>query len=68
MKKYRSLLWMSTTNHNILYFLFISRISFANSGNCLWKAQKPQALRGPGLPALLQIQCNPEVGARRWPH
>jgi hypothetical protein len=68
MKKYRSLLCMSTINHNILYFLFISRIWFANSGNRLWKAQEPQARREPGWPVLLQIQCNPEGCGWRWPH
>jgi len=47
MKKYRSLWGMSTTNHNILYFLCIPRISFANTGNRLWKARKPQKRRGP---------------------
>jgi hypothetical protein len=58
MKKYRSLLCMSTTNHNILYFLFISRTSFANNGNRLWKAQNPQARRALGRPILPQILCS----------
>jgi RimJ/RimL family protein N-acetyltransferase len=39
MKKYRCLWCMSTTNHNILYFVHIPRIYFPNKGNCLWKAQ-----------------------------
>jgi len=64
MKKYRSLLCMSTTNHNILYFLFISRISLANNGNRLWKAQKPLALRGDEPSNLPQILCNRKVGGR----
>jgi hypothetical protein len=68
MKKYRALLCMSTTNHNILYFLFISRISLANNRNRLWKAQKPQARRGLGPPALPQVLCNRGAAARRRPH
>jgi hypothetical protein len=46
MKKYLSLLYMSTKNHNILYFVDISGINFANKGICLWKAPKALAGRG----------------------
>ncbi len=46
MKKYRSLWWMSTGNHNILYLAYIRRIRFLNTGICLWKAQNGLALRG----------------------
>jgi hypothetical protein len=41
-----------------LYFLYICGISFANSGNRLWKAQKPLEGRGVEPPALPQILCN----------
>jgi hypothetical protein len=47
LKKYRCLWWMSTTNHNILYFLNISGIHFLNKGKCLCKAQN--ALAGCGF-------------------
>jgi hypothetical protein len=36
MKKYRSLWWMSTTNHNILYFACNPCISLLNTAICLW--------------------------------
>jgi hypothetical protein len=58
MKKYRSLWCMSTTNHNILYFLNIRGIRLVNNGNRLWKAQKAQAWRGVGLPILPHMLCN----------
>jgi hypothetical protein len=37
MKKYRSLWCVSTINHNILYFIVISRTSPLNTVNRLWK-------------------------------
>jgi hypothetical protein len=46
MKKYRSLWYMSTTNHNILYFPVIPCTLFLNTGICLWKAQNSLARRG----------------------
>jgi hypothetical protein len=46
MKKYRCPWWMSTTNHNILYFVHISNINFPNKGHCLWKAPESLARRG----------------------
>jgi hypothetical protein len=59
MKKYRSLWWMSTRNHNILYFVNIPGIHFPNKGNCLWKAAEVQAGRGMAALNLL------EYGAKR---
>jgi hypothetical protein len=49
MKKYRSLWYMSTTNHNILYLADMQGISLLNTGNRLWKAQNSLARRGLGL-------------------
>jgi hypothetical protein len=46
MKKYRCLWYMSTTNHNILYFVAINGINFPNKGNYLWKAPKLPAEDG----------------------
>jgi len=43
MKKYRCLWYMSTRNHNILYFLYIPGIHFQNKGSCLWKAPETLA-------------------------
>jgi hypothetical protein len=43
MKKYRCRWYKSTTNHNILYFLYIPRIRFLNTAICLWKAQNSHA-------------------------
>jgi hypothetical protein len=46
MKKYRSLWYMSTTNHNILYFHHIPGIQPLNSGICLWKVENSLVVRG----------------------
>src|ERR1035438_1998109 len=46
MKKYLSLLCLSTKNHNILCFLDVSGTKVINKGICLWKAPKPLAGRG----------------------
>jgi hypothetical protein len=46
MKKYRSLWYMSTTNHNILYFAVNPCTSLLNTGICLWKAQNNLVWRG----------------------
>ena len=48
MKKYLCLWYMSTKNHNILYFVDVSSTYFANKGICLWKALK--TLAGHGFP------------------
>jgi hypothetical protein len=37
---------MSTTNHNILYFVRIPGISLLNTGIHLWKAQNTRTQRG----------------------
>jgi hypothetical protein len=37
---------MSTTNHNILYFVVISGTILLNTGICLWKAQNSLVWRG----------------------
>jgi hypothetical protein len=39
MKKYRCLWGLSTTNHNILYFVRIPGTRPLNARLCLWKAQ-----------------------------
>jgi hypothetical protein len=65
MKTYRSLLCLSTKNHNILYFLNIPGTNFPNKGICLWKASKLQAGRGFGPPNLPQSRCNPPGGSGR---
>ena len=59
MKKYRSLWCMSTTNHNILYFVAIPSTSLLNTGILLWKAQITLARRG------LQGQFAPNPVQRR---
>jgi hypothetical protein len=64
MKKYRSLWYKSTANHNILYFVRIPGISFRNTGNCLWKAQNTLARRAVAPSNLLQILCNPGSARR----
>jgi hypothetical protein len=46
MKKYRSLWYKSTTNHNILYFLSIPGIRSLNTAICLWKAENTPMNRG----------------------
>ena len=43
MKKYRCLWYVSTRNHNILYFVYIPRICLLNTATCLWKAHKTLA-------------------------
>jgi hypothetical protein len=43
MKKYRCPWCMSTQNHNILYFVNISRTFPLNTAICLWKAQNSLA-------------------------
>jgi hypothetical protein len=65
MKKYRCLLYKSTTNHNILYFLCIPGIPFLNTAICLWKAQNTQAKCGFRFPKLLQNQCRRACRAKR---
>ncbi len=67
MKTYRSLLCLSTKNHNILYFLKISGINFPNTAICLWKARKPQAGSGFGRPNLPQFRCRPLALRPRCP-
>jgi hypothetical protein len=37
MKKYRCPWYVSTTNHNILYFVSVSRTCSLNTAICLWK-------------------------------
>jgi hypothetical protein len=46
MKKYRSLWYKSTTNHNILYLHHIPGIQSLNTAICLWKAENTLAPRG----------------------
>ncbi|MGA3133795.1 MAG: hypothetical protein ABSD59_23770, partial [Terracidiphilus sp.] len=46
MKKYRCPWYMSIPNHNILYFVGISRTSPLNTALCLWKPAKGLAWRG----------------------
>ena len=46
MKKYRCLWCVSTTNHNILYLIIISRTSRLNPANCLWKVANCLVWRG----------------------
>jgi hypothetical protein len=58
MKKYRSLWYMSTTNHNILYFVDITRIRFLNIAIRLWKAQNSLAPCGFLALNLPQTLCN----------
>ena len=58
MKKYLSLWCMSTKNHNILCFVYVPSIKFANKGICLWKA--PKALAGRGFPF---VKICPKIGA-----
>jgi len=48
MKKYLCWLYMSTENHNILYFVGVSSTKVLNKGICLWKA--PKTLAGRGFP------------------
>jgi hypothetical protein len=50
MKKYRSLWYVSTRNHNILYFVCVPRTRLLNTATCLWKAQKSLAGRGLSSP------------------
>jgi hypothetical protein len=57
MKKYRSLWYMSTTNHNILYFHCDHGIRFINNGNRLWKAWMRQEQSGVGRPILPEMLC-----------
>jgi hypothetical protein len=52
---------MSTTNHNILYFLCNRGTFFANSGNRLWKAWMRQEWRGVGRLNLPEMLC--ELGS-----
>jgi hypothetical protein len=60
MKKYRSLWYVSTRNHNILYFVCIPRTFLLNTGLCLWKAPKTlfwRAFRPSNFaPNLMQLQ------------
>jgi len=58
MKKYRCLWCVSTTNHNILYFLIIFSIRLFNTGIRLWKAQKSLARCG-----LLRVCLTPKIRA-----
>lgn len=46
MKTYRCPWCVSRTNHNILYFVLISRTSSLNPANCLWKLRFGLAGRG----------------------
>jgi hypothetical protein len=49
MKKYRCPWYVSTRNHNILYFVCIRRTSLLNKGTYLWKAPKALDLCGSEL-------------------
>jgi|HubBroStandDraft_2_1064218.scaffolds.fasta_scaffold2506769_1 hypothetical protein len=57
MKKYRSLWYKSTTNHNILYFSNISSIQPLNTGILLWKVGNSLVQRGFRGQFLTQILC-----------
>ena len=46
MKKYRCLWYVSTTNHNILYFVGVSRTCSLNTATCLWKVANGLVWRG----------------------
>ena len=46
MKKYRCPWYVSTTNHNILYFVGISRTCSLNTAICLWKVANGLVWRG----------------------
>ena len=46
MKKYRCPWYVSTTNHNILYFVGISRTCSLNTAICLWKVANGPVWRG----------------------
>jgi hypothetical protein len=61
MKKYLCLWCMSTKNHNILCFVYVPVIKFANKGICLWKASK--ALAGRGFPF---VKIYPKNDAQSW--
>ena len=63
MKKYRCPWYMSTTNHNILYFGHISGINFPNKGDSLWKAPNSLARRGvkPAKSASIPVQSWPAL-------
>ena len=55
MKTYRCPWCVSRTNHNILYFVHISRTSPLNTAICLWKLRIGLARRGFAAPDLHQI-------------
>ena len=55
MKTYRCPWCVSRTNHNILYFVNISRTSSLNPGLCLWKLRFSLAGRGSGRSGLHRI-------------
>jgi hypothetical protein len=59
MKKYRCLWGVSTTNHNILYFVVISGIPSLNTAFCLWKPGISLARRGFFARPLPQIRFKP---------
>jgi hypothetical protein len=59
MKKYRSLWCMSTTNHNILYFVRVSSTTAINTAIWLWKAQNRHERRGFGTSMLPQNLMQP---------
>ena len=52
MKKYRCLWYVSTLNHNILYFVRIPGTFSLNKGVCLWKAQNTLLRAGSGAARL----------------
>ena len=56
MKTYRCPWCVSRTNHNILYFVHISRTSSLNTAICLWKLRISLAPRGFPRSILPQIQ------------
>jgi len=63
MSKYRSLWYMSTTNHNILYFNDIQSIYILIPRICLWKAGDSLARRRLGAPILTRFLSNLRSGA-----
>jgi hypothetical protein len=68
MKKYRSLGYMSTTNHNILYFVDVPRTILLNMGIRLWKARKTLIWRRFLAQFLPQILCNRLPASRLQPY
>jgi len=68
MKTYRCPWCVSRTNHNILYFVHISRTSSLNTAICLWKLRISLVWRGFQPSNLHRIRGNPGALARRQTH